>query len=65
MSSEVSSSTVFPQGLVEISLQELTLKLESLRSELETDVLYCQTRDAHIRAVTRLAQVVDLIKMIG
>ena len=65
MTAEELSSTVLDAPLDDRAPGQVLLKLESLLTELESDVLYCQTRDQHIRAVTRVAQVVDLIRMFG
>lgn len=40
---------------------QMLAKLELLRSELSTDVGLCTTRDQHIRAVTRLNYLTQIL----
>lgn len=41
-------------------MDEILTKLQTLRNDLELDLMYCTTRDSHIRLAQRIASL-DLI----
>lgn len=44
------------------SLNDVLLELERLYTELEQDLMYCTTRDSHIRMSTRMAALAKAIR---